>query len=295
MLEHNRILNKIDKDPTPEPRADSSQGGSSEQQDPVDPETADEELERVAGTYRRIICLSHVDRCGMCGTTKHATKPYWNIGMRLCRYCLQDNLVSDLTLEERYWINVGSRDPVGICNEESASFADKVVGYVWFFREYITARQLTEYTRERADFMDNQGKKNRNMWFFWRPHLEKVLDLPTLSEESREKHKGASLIRAIARRTLALRALNATTADRTKPTRLVQWEKKRDRRAAMFKLERTELLSKTTPLPPLRWKTCVERRLGNFEDRLWQTRPLTTKQRAIEWARRETGDGHEPT
>lgn len=298
MLEHNRILNRIDRDPcSTEPSPPDTEPGLSDpastkgsteplggERDSADKEQErEEEHERSMGMYRRILCLYHVDRCGMCGTTRHATKPYFNLGTRLCKFCLQDNLVSDLALEERYWINVGSREPVDGC-KGSASFADKIVDRVWFFREYVTAKQLCEYTRDPVDFMDKQGKKNRNMWFFWRPHLESILDLPALAEEAKAKHKSASIIRAITRRTITLRTLNGTALDRSKPTRLVQWEKKRDRRPAKFKLERSELVSQTMPLMVYCWKTSVERRLGNFEDRVRPPRPLTTKQRALSWA-----------
>ena len=78
-------------------------------------------------TYKAIVCLQHVPRCGMCGTSRHATKPYWHLGVRLCKCCLQDNLVSHTVLQERYFIYAFRPVPV---HSDGATFADRVVGKV---------------------------------------------------------------------------------------------------------------------------------------------------------------------
>ena len=94
-----------------------------------EPRTGERTLEemRVMRTYKAIVCLQHVPRCGMCGTSRHATKPYWHLGVRLCKCCLQDNLVSHTVLQERYFIYAFR--PVSV-HSDGATFADRVVGKV---------------------------------------------------------------------------------------------------------------------------------------------------------------------
>ena len=86
----------------------------------------DEEM-RVLRTYKAIVCLQHVPRCGMCGTTRHTTKPYWHLGMRLCKCCLQDNLISHTVLQERYFLYAFRTKAV---RADGASFAQCVAGKV---------------------------------------------------------------------------------------------------------------------------------------------------------------------
>lgn len=112
-MEHNRVLAHIDKAPN----------GASGARVPA---STDEEM-RVMRTYKAIVCLTHVTRCGMCGTTRHVTKPYWHLGLRLCKCCLQDNLVSHTVLQERYFIYAFRSFPV---QSDGATFADRVAGKV---------------------------------------------------------------------------------------------------------------------------------------------------------------------
>ena len=233
--------------------------------------------------YRRIICLQYTRRCGLCGTSKHENKPYWNLGMRLCKYCLQDNLVSHLVLEDRYWIHVWAR-PHGFSANDS-SFVRKVIGKVWFFKEISTPRQRTEYTCDPTDFLAVYGTKSRTTWFFWRPHLEKLMDLPKLEEEAVIKRQAAALIRGYARRSATLRILCASggcvsAATRKRPLRQVDWHSERDLRPALFKVRRFHTATEW----PVRGLPKVDNlalhKMNQFEDRLYTSEYLRPKEPA---------------
>jgi hypothetical protein len=218
---------------------------------------------RALTTYKRIVCLQNVDRCGMCGTKRHQTKPFWHLGKRICKYCVQKNLVSNLALEETYWLNVWK----GPTSQDQASFIDQIIGRVWYFKEYCAARARSEYTIDRADFQSPEhSKKSRLTWFFWRPHLEAIFDFKALSLEAAEKVRQAATVKGYVRRALALRTL-ASAGDRKRPTRMIEWSKQEDKRAPLFKLQRLALMENAVRPAP-KCLPELSRKLSDFEDRL---------------------------
>ena len=187
--------------------------------------------------YQKITALRCSPCCGMCGTTRYATKPFWSIGMRVCMHCMQANLISNNVLYERYWTTMGT--PV----QGYPSFVDAVAGKVFYFHDKLTPHQRLEYSCDRIDF---PGGK-RTTWFFWLPHLSNVLDMHKLGVDAAEKHQAASRIRAGVRRCLVLRALANTKADdRTRPTVLTTFKAMRrdTKRSAIHRLKKTELLDR---------------------------------------------------
>lgn len=229
---------------------------------------------RLLQTYKKIVCLHHIDRCGMCGTTRHITKPYWHVGMRLCKHCLQDNLISETVLEERFFIRVFTPVPLkdGLC------FSQIVAGKVWYFKEHCASRQRTEYSSDVLDIHPALGKSPRTTWLFWLPHLEQYLDMHRIREEAVDKRAAAGLIRAHARRALTLRILgtksSCTVRERIKrPTYSVEWEGRQQAlRAALFTLRRMLAHQECKRLPCLpRWNTACIHRISDYEDRLLDT------------------------
>jgi hypothetical protein len=213
--------------------------------------------------YRKIAALQCVPCCGMCGTARHSTKPFWCLGMRLCRHCAQGNLVSSLVLYERYWVTF--KQPV----QSFRNFVDAVSTNVFYFSTRLTPNQRLEFSCDRMDFPGGI----QTVWFFWKPHLAKLFDMDTLEREGQEKHRMACVIRAHARRTLVLRSLRGTK-NRTTPTLLSTgiFSKKRDLRCTEFRLRKTELLDKVdiyhiqrmqSHLPP-----GLYTRLASMEDRI---------------------------
>ena len=185
--------------------------------------------------YRKITALRTVPCCGMCGTFRHSTKPFWCLGMRLCRHCVQANLVSSLVLYERFWVTFNR--PL----QWHRNFVDAVTCMnVFYFSTRLTPNQRLEFSCDRLDFPGG----TRTVWFFWKPHLSGVLNMDKLEREGQEKHAAARAIRAHARRALVLRAMRGTK-NRYTPTFLpTEIFTKRDLRCTEFRLRKTELLDK---------------------------------------------------
>lgn len=185
--------------------------------------------------YRKIAVLRNVRCCGICGTHRHGTKPFWCLGMRLCRHCIQTNLVSNLVLYERYWVTFSR--PV----QTHESFVDAVCMNVFFFSTRVTPNQRLDFSCDQTDFPGGM----RTVWFFWKPHLEHVLNMKALEREGLEKHAAARTIRAITRRALILRSIRHTS-DRKAPTLLSTGRFAcKDFRSSEFRIRKAQLLDKT--------------------------------------------------
>jgi hypothetical protein len=207
-------------------------------------------------TYKKICRLRCLNRCGMCGSARYATKPFWSLGMRVCKFCVQANTVSNTVLFRKYWIRLGG--PVlGNC-----SFIDAIVGRVLYFECRTTPHQRLEYS---SNPMDYPGGTNTH-WFFWMPHLMEVLDMERLRREAEDKQAAASKIKSAVRQTLLRRTLFS--------------DKKRvdgkDRRMAWLKIRTTQLLDQSNwynhqrVILQLNGPLCT--RLHSWEDRVVRTR-----------------------
>ena len=146
---------------------------------------------------------------------------------------------------------------------------------MWYFKEHCTSRQRSEFSGNKLDFHPAFGKNPRVTWFFWRPHLESVLDMRGIEREATAKHEAASTLRALMRRALTLRALTAkgsfTAIERRKlPTWCVtDWTKKRREKLETLYHLRVhgtphDLVIKAWP----RWDIRMINRLTDHEDRL---------------------------
>ncbi len=188
--------------------------------------------------YRKVTALKCVKCCGLCGSTRHATKPFWCLGMRLCRHCVQANTVSSLALYERYWVTFAR--PI----QGHRSFVDAVCMNAFYFSTRVTPNQRMEFSCDRIDFPGGI----RTVWFFWRPHLKRVLDMDQMEREGQEKHAAARVVRGFARRMLVLRAIRGMTpAGMRVPTFLPTgvFTGKKDLRCIEYRLRKTELLDKS--------------------------------------------------
>lgn len=130
-------------------------------------DATDEQKRQALAVYRKIAVLRSVPCCGMCGTMRHATKPFWCLGMRLCRHCVQANLISSLALYERCWVTFAR--PI----QSHGSFVDAVCTNVFYFSTRLTPNQRLEFSCDRIDFPGGL----RTMWFFWKPHLAEVFNM----------------------------------------------------------------------------------------------------------------------
>lgn len=221
-------------------------------------DASDYDRSKSLSVYRKITALRSVTCCGMCGTTRFQTKPYWCLGMRLCRQCLRMNLVSSSALYERYWITFGQ--PV----DGYPSFVDAVCSNVFYFRTVVSSGQRLEFSYDEIDFPGGV----RTIWFFWRPHLEAILNMPRLEREGREKDRASSVLRGFMRRTLVLRTLaNARLPSEGTPI-LSHAFRKKDLRTMEFKLKKIQLLG------------CVDR--SNFERSRARLSP-ERQRRLLQW------------
>jgi hypothetical protein len=228
--------------------------------------------------YKKITRLQCVQRCGQCGTTRHATQPFWSLGMRVCRYCLQENLVSHTVLAERYWVDVWSGKPMADMHaaapDITVSFADAIAGRVFYLREYGTSRQRLEYTNDPLDYAQPRQRAAAVTWLFWRPHLERIMELGALEREARTKHRAAETLRAIVRRAITLRTLAGThtrkdqalTCRGIRGTTMIEWRKRPDKRLAVFKLQRG--MASDPIMLRYKFNPYTNRKLSEYEDRL---------------------------
>jgi hypothetical protein len=193
-----------------------------------------EDRQKRLDIYRKIVVLSCVPCCGMCGTMRLASKPFWCLNMRLCKHCVEANLISNLVLYERFWVTLSK--PV----QGHATFVNAIAGNVFYFNNHLTPLQRLDFSSDKIDFPGGA----RTIWWFWRPHLEKCLDMELLAKEAALKHRAAESVVAIVRRALTLRILSGAK-DKSVPTTLArQGWRKRDMRSALFKLKRIELLDR---------------------------------------------------
>jgi hypothetical protein len=232
----------------------------------------------VLATYKKITRLQCVQRCGLCGTTRHPTQPFWTLGMRVCRYCLQENLVSHTVLAERYWVTVC--DPHKLSERHAATpeihlnFVDAIASRVFYLRDYSTARQRLEMTCDPLDFIQPRQRAAAVTWLFWRPHLQTLMDLSALEREARAKHRAAERVRAMVRRALTLRTLAGTqtrkdqalTCRGIRPTVRTDWSRRPDKRLALFKLRRGVAVD--PPVIRHKYEAHLNRKLAEYEDRV---------------------------
>jgi hypothetical protein len=121
---------------------------------------------------RKRVCLQEAQRCGMCGATRHHY-PFWALGMRVCKLCLKQNLVSGSALYLDYGLDFTSR---GLIRSMAAR--------VFFFEIEKKAGRVREcLSHNPADFMCPGMPGDHT--FFWKPHLGKVVDLDAAARRLR--------------------------------------------------------------------------------------------------------------
>lgn len=142
---------------------------------------------------RRIVALKYNRACGMCGTSRYIVTPFWSLGKSLCKFCVQDNFVSDAWLYETCFFTY------------TEAWAGQIRGKVMYFREHTTTRTRTEFC---LDALAYKGRQPSFNYYFWRPHLERVMDLPRMQAEGLEKLAAARVIRAAARRSIVMHKMS---------------------------------------------------------------------------------------
>ena len=135
-------------------------------------------LTALAVYYRRILALKHYRRCGLCGAVFHHT-PVWSLRMRVCCDCLRENLVSNVVLFHRYGVDYWKH-------------VHEIAGHVfYFFNHHSPSVLVRSFSWDPLDFVDVKGMSPSI--FFWRPHLQAVLDLRA-REEKLCQHRAAATV-----------------------------------------------------------------------------------------------------
>ena len=132
---------------------------------------------------RKAFALTIVDRCGMCGC-RHRHDAYWSLGMRVCRLCMAEYSISNWELVDKYGVHY-------------YDIIRSITGKVFYFTMQAT---LGEPRLSFDTVMGSQVIGKRPLLMFWRPHLEKLLDLPVLYQEQKQRKASAVLLCAILRR-----------------------------------------------------------------------------------------------
>lgn len=169
--------------------------------------------------------------------------------------------MSSMVMYERYWVTFGQ--PV----QSHKTLVDAICSNVFYFNTRLTANQRLDFSCDKIDFPGG----HRSVWFFWKPHLANVLNIPKLEQEGREKHASSSIIRSHIRRALVLRAINRTSG-RARTTLATNAFSKRDLRCTEFRIRKIDLLDKVDPYNDqrsiYRLPVALYTKLTSFEDRV---------------------------
>ena len=132
---------------------------------------------------RKAFALTCVDRCGLCGC-RHRHDAYWSLGMRVCRLCVADNSVSSWELVSKYGVHY-------------YDIIRDITGKVFY---YFLPASLGDPRMPLDGTLSLHVAAKWNLIMFWRPHREKVLDLPALYQEQGRRRGSALLVCALLRR-----------------------------------------------------------------------------------------------
>ena len=143
-----------------------------------------------ASYVRKAFALHCVDRCGLCGC-RHRHDAYWSLGMRVCQLCMADNTLSSWELVDKYGVHY-------------FDIMRDISGKVFYFRLPASVKQhrVAFHTERSCQLM---SKSSLSLLMFWRPHLEKLLDLPALYREQRLRREATWYLCAVLRRSRVYR------------------------------------------------------------------------------------------
>jgi len=140
------------------------------------------EMEALSNFAKRRARINIADRCGYCGS-RHKHAPVWGLGRRVCNACMKHNLVSSAALYFEYGFDY-------------TRHVSLLAGRVYYFT--TRDKKLIQYflTHNPIDF---RPEHRSNLAFFWRPHLEKLVDLHDLKVKLRAKAEAAKSLQAFVR------------------------------------------------------------------------------------------------
>ena len=132
---------------------------------------------------RRWLALLHGRRCGMCGC-RFRHEVYWSLRMRLCKLCVAQNCVSSWELHTAYGLDY-------------ATVLRNVAGKVFYFNTVLQQGEdrVAFHAAKPSDL-----REKRSQLMFWRPHMQRLYDLPSLRVLQTEKRRQALFLCSVVRR-----------------------------------------------------------------------------------------------
>lgn len=94
---------------------------------------------------RKLVAMYHLDRCSLCGTRRRTSKPYWSLGLFLCKPCLRHNLISHRVLALKF--GLGLQDQY-----EGTEVMQLFRRRVFYFRTISAPDDRMDYTVDPLDF-----------------------------------------------------------------------------------------------------------------------------------------------
>ena len=160
------------------------------------------------GFAHKALGLVHIGRCGACGSTKGGHQPVWGLGMRVCRACWVDNVVSHRTLSDDYGIEMLKPVPprffVAAGAPQGLPFYLLVQRRVFFLRQHTGPGERERYTQHPGDFPESP--RILMLYLFWRPHLAALVDLPAMRAARTECRRATLALSSVLKRRFAASA-----------------------------------------------------------------------------------------
>lgn len=109
---------------------------------------------------------------------RYRHEPYWSLRMRVCRLCVEANTLSADELHRKYGVDYSDY----VCD-----FKNKV--FVFTLNTPSKDDRLSIYYKESGP--------RQTIYLFWKPHLEKFLDLPALCQQQKRRKAAAVTLSAV--------------------------------------------------------------------------------------------------
>ena len=155
--------------------------------------------------FNRMVALTYVKCCGLCGEKRKRTDPVWALNVRVCENCLRGNLISNAVLHSKY--GVGLVRSVDLNDDDKTPFIEMCFGKVLFFMHKGTDSERKRYTVQPCDFdLAYRG----NIMFFWEPHVRSIVDLDGLCKLKKQRQQAGRLVHALVRRLRVQRVIHGT-------------------------------------------------------------------------------------
>jgi hypothetical protein len=146
----------------------------------------EEEKDKFLAYSRAILVLQNQSACSLCRSKRHTLKKMWSINKSLCRFCIQDNFLSHKVLEQEYGVYIGKPldhykeflrpSALPMWGSSEHTVVHHIQGRVMYFSQVCTQTVRIQFTDSPHDFKGYSPE----LFFFWRPHIEKIFDLPAL-------------------------------------------------------------------------------------------------------------------